>query len=251
MRKLLATAAAALLLAACGQTTPAETGATDAPPAETQAAGADPIVFAAASLNQILPEIEPNANYSFDGSSGLVDQIAGGAPADVFASADKKNMDRAVEEGLIDGEPQMFATNYLVLVVPTGNPGNVTGFDDSLDGVKLVICAEEVPCGAATKKFADANELTLKPVSEETKVTDVLGKVASGEADAGLVYATDAASSDSVEIMDVPGAEDDPNTYWVAVVKGAAHAEAARAYVDSLVGEWVDDLQHFGFGPPL
>ena len=127
----------------------------------------------------------------------------------------------------------------------------VTGFDASLDGVKLVVCATEVPCGAATQRLAEANGLTLMPVSEETKVADVLGKVVSGEADAGLVYATDAAGSDAVEAIDVPGAEDDPNTYWVAVVKGAAHAEAARAYVDSLVGEWGDDLQHFGFGPPL
>lgn len=210
-----------------------------------------PTVFAASSLSGVLPGIEPEANYSFDGSSGLVDQIAGGAPADVFASADQRTMDRAVSEGLIDGEPRMFATNHLVLIVAKDNPAGVTGFDASLDGVKLVVCATEVPCGAATQRLAEANGLTLMPVSEETKVADVLGKVVSGEADAGLVYATDAAGSDAVEAIDVPGAEDDPNTYWVAVVKGAAHAEAARAYVDSLVGEWVDDLQHFGFGPPL
>lgn len=208
-------------------------------------------VFAASSLSGVLPGIEPEASYSFDGSSGLVDQIAGGAPADVFASADQRTMDRAVSEGLIDGEPRMFATNHLVLIVAKDNPAGVTGFDASLDGVKLVVCATEVPCGAATQRLAEANGLTLMPVSEETKVADVLGKVVSGEADAGLVYATDAAGSDAVEAIDVPGAEDDPNTYWVAVVKGAAHAEAARAYVDSLVGEWGDDLQHFGFGPPL
>ena len=208
-------------------------------------------MFAASSLSGVLPGIEPEANYSFDGSSGLVDQIAGGAPADVFASADQRTMDRAVAEGLIDGEPRMFATNHLVLIVAKDNPAGVTGFDASLDGVKLVVCATEVPCGAATQRLAAAAGLALAPVSEETKVADVLGKVVSGEADAGLVYATDAAGSDAVEAIDVPGAEDDPNTYWVAVVKGAAHAEAARAYVDSLVGEWVDDLQHFGFGPPL
>lgn len=209
-----------------------------------------PTVFAAASLNKILPEIEPDANYSFDGSSGLVDQLAGGAPADVFASADERNMNRAVEEGLIDGEPRMFATNHLVIVVPKGNPGEVSGFDSSLEGIKLVVCAEEVPCGAATKRVADANGLELSPVSEETKVTDVLGKIASGEGDAGLVYATDAASSDEVEVLEVPHAADDPNTYWVAVVRDAAHPEAARAFVDSLAGEWGEQLQSFGFGPP-
>lgn len=227
------------MLAGCGGSAGAQPGA------EGQ-----PTVFAAASLNKILPEIEPDANYSFDGSSGLVDQLAGGAPADVFASADERNMNRAVQEGLIDGEPRMFATNHLVLVVPKGNPGQVSGFDSSLEGIKLVVCAEEVPCGAATKRVADANGLELAPVSEETKVTDVLGKIASGEGDAGLVYATDAASSDEVEVLEVPYAADDPNTYWVAVVRDAAHPEAARAFVDSLAGEWGEQLQSFGFGPP-
>lgn len=239
-------AAAALLLVGCGGQPAVETPTQNA---ADPAPAVQPVVFAAASLNKILPEIEPNANYSFDGSSGLVDQVAGGAPADVFASADKKSMDRAVAEGLIDGEPKMFATNYLVLVVPKGNPAGVTGFDASLDGVKLVVCAEDVPCGAATKKMAEANSLTLKPVSEETKVTDVLGKVASGEADAGLVYATDAASSDAVEVMDVPGAKEDPNTYWVAVVKGAANSAEGRAFADKLASEWGAQLQEFGFGP--
>lgn len=242
VRRSIAVAAALLLVAGCASVGGPGTGG-------NEGAG-QPIVLAAASLNQVLPEIEPNANYSFDGSSGLVDQIAGGAPADVFASADQRNMDRAVEEGLIDGDPQVFATNHLVLVVPTGNPAGVTGFDHSLDGVKLVICAEDVPCGAATLKVAEANNLTLTPVSEETKVTDVLGKVASGEADAGLVYATDAASSDRVEIMAVPGAADDPNTYWVAVVKDAPNPVAARAFVDQLTGAWGAQLEEFGFGAP-
>lgn len=209
----------------------------------------EPTVFAAASLNAVLPEIEPNANYSFDGSAGLVDQLAGGAPADVFASADQRNMERAVAAGLIDGEPRLFATNHLVLVVPKGNPAGVTGFDASLDGVKLVVCAEEVPCGAATQRLAAANDVVLQPVSEETKVTDVLGKIASGEGDAGLVYATDAAGTDAVEVLEVPGAQGDPNTYWVAVVRGAPHPEAARAYADALTGEWAARLAEFGFGP--
>lgn len=231
MRRLIVAAAAtSLLVTACG-------------------APEGPIVYAAASLHQVLPQLEDGATYSFEGSSGLVDQLAGGATADVFASADQRSMDRAVAEGLIDGEPRMFATNHLVLVVPTGNPAGVTGFDDSLGGVKLVICAEEVPCGAATQRLAESNGLALQPVSEETKVTDVLGKVASGEGDAGLVYATDAAGSDAVEVLEVPGALEDPNTYWVAVVRGAPHPEAARAYVDALSGEWAGQLAEFGFGP--
>lgn len=231
MRRLIvAAAAASLLVTSCG-------------------APEGPIVYAAASLHRVLPALEPGATYSFDGSSGLVDQLAGGATADVFASADQRSMDRAVEEGLIDGEPRMFATNHLVLVVPTGNPAGVTGLDASLDGAKLVICAEEVPCGAATARLAEVNGVVLNPVSEETKVTDVLGKIASGEGDAGLVYATDAAGSDAVEVLEVPGALEDPTTYWVAVVRGAPHPEDARAYVAALTGEWADQMAGFGFGP--
>lgn len=209
-----------------------------------------PVVFAAASLSDVLPEIEPEAAYSFDGSAGLVDQLSGGAPADVFLSADLATMDRAVGLGLVDGDPAMVATNHLVLVVPTGNPAAVTGLDGSLDGAKLVVCAAEVPCGAASRRLAEASGVRLVPVSEETKVTDVLGKVASGEADAGLVYATDAAGSGEVERIDIPGSEADPNTYWAAVVTGAEHPDRARAFIDTVLGEGQAVLAAAGFGPP-
>lgn len=243
MRKRLALVAATLLLAACGQQ-----GA--ATPSPTTAQQKPAIVFAAASLNTVFPAIA-DATYSFDGSSGLVDQLKGGAPADVFASADKKNMDKAVDADLIDGDPVMFATNYLVLVTPADNPAGVTGFDASLDGTKLVVCAADVPCGAATLKAAEANGLTLTPVSEEAKVTDVLGKVTAGEADAGLVYATDAAGAgDKVTVFDVPGAKDDPNTYWIGVVKGAPNKAGADAFVAAVMGEGQAKLAAAGFGPP-
>lgn len=209
-----------------------------------------PVVFAASSLSTVLAEIGPAARLSFDGSAALVDQLAAGAPADVFASADRQSMARAVDEGVIDGEPVMFATNRLVVVVPIDNPAQVTGFDHSLDAAKLVACAVEVPCGAAAARLAEAAGLELRPVSEESKVSDVLGKVVSGEADAGLVYATDAAASPDVSSFEIPGAQEDPNTYWVAVVADAPHPEEARAFGDSLTGEWQADLRAAGFGPP-
>ena len=255
---LLALTAPLALLAACGGTTqPAETPAapapsvtqtTDAPAAPSTS---DAIVFAAASLNTVFPDIA-DAKYSFDGSSGLVDQLKGGAPADVFASADKKNMDAAVEAGLMDGAPVMFATNYLVLVTPADNPAGITGFDASLEGTKLVICAPDVPCGAATVEAADANSLTLPPVSEEAKVTDVLGKVTAGEADAGLVYATDATGAgDKVKVFEVPGAKEDPNTYWIGKVKGAPTPDQADAFIAAITGaEGQAKLAAFGFGAP-
>lgn len=260
--KRLAILAATVLLAACGQagTTPT-TEASKAPSADpSQQVASAPvdagkvIVFAAASLNKVFPEISGamDISYSFDGSSGLVDQIKGGAPADVFASADKKNMDKAVEAGLLDGEPKQFATNYLVVVTPAGNPAGITGFDASLDGKKLVVCAAEVPCGAATGRLAEAEGLTLKPVSEESSVTDVLGKVTSGEADAGLVYATDAKQAgDKVDTIEIPGAKADPNTYWIGVVKDAPNADGANAFVDLITGaEGLEKLASFGFGAP-
>ena len=264
MRKLVATLGAALLLAACsGSSDPAPTE-TEAPPAATtdavetepteaeapEVSTADAVVFAAASLNAVFPEIA-EANYSFDGSSGLVDQIVGGAPADVFASADQENMDRAVEEGVIDGDPVMFATNYLVIAVPAGNPAGITGFDESLDGTKLVICQEDVPCGNATRALAETQSVTLTPVSEEANVTDVLGKVTSGEADAGLVYLTDATGAgDKVEIIEIPGSDENPNTYWIAKVAGAQNVEAAEAFIAAITGpEGAATLASFGFGP--
>lgn len=212
------------------------------------------VIFAAASLEQALTKAAEGmeVSFSFEGSSGLVDQIVGGAPADVFASADRRTMDRAMQAGVIDGNPLLFATNYLVLVVPTGNPAGVTGFDRSLDGVRLVVCAPEVPCGGATARAADAAGLTLIPVSEEFNVTDVLGKVTSGEADAGIVYATDGArASDRVDVLDIPGSRRDPNTYWIAKVVDAGNPAGADAFIARVTGEQGRAaLAEFGFGPP-
>lgn len=239
--------AAALLVAGCS--TPTAAGPDPAP----VNSAAPPVVFAAASLKGVFEQLAKDAGvpaeFSFDGSSGLVDQIAGGAPADVFASADGANMDRAVAEGLIEGEPVRFATNVLVLVTPPDNPAGVTGFDASLDGTRLVVCAPEVPCGRATAKLAEAMGLVLAPVSEESKVTDVLGKVVSGEADAGLVYATDAAKAgDSVRTFPIAEAAKMPNEYWIAAVRGG-DAAAARAFLDAVGSESGKALlAEFGFG---
>ena len=223
------------------------------------ACGADnppdqPTVFAAASLHESFEELAADngadVTFSFDGSSGLVDQIAEGAPADVFASADTANMDRAVDEGLIQGEPVRFATNTLVMVVPDGNPAAVVGLDESLNGAKLVICAAEVPCGRASLALAESVGVVLDPVSEESNVTDVLGKVTSGEADAGLVYATDAMSAgDDVEVIEIPGSADHVNEYWIGVVTDGDH-EAAAGFIDLVTSQPGQDLlATYGFGP--
>ncbi|MDO5726296.1 MAG: molybdate ABC transporter substrate-binding protein [Bowdeniella nasicola] len=216
-------------------------------------------VFAAASLNKAFSDIaaefeqdNPNVsvNFSFEGSSTLVDQMAEGAPADVFASADEKNMTRASQEELV-GESQEFATNVLTLIVPAGNPAKITGLDDSLDDARLVVCAPGVPCGNATETLADNLGIELNPVSEEQKVTDVRGKVEAGEADAGLVYTTDAkAAGDAVEVIEVPGADEVVNRYPIAVTKTGADNAAAQAFVTWVLSERGQEiLASYGFGP--
>lgn len=218
-------------------------------------------VFAAASLSGAFSDIAEDfesahpgvaIRLGFDGSPGLVDQLVGGAPADVFASADAPTMDRAVAEGLVAGEPTPLATNVLTLITPPGNPAGITGLDVSLDGARLVVCAEAVPCGAAARVLADAAGVELSPVSEESTVTDVRGKVTSGEADAGIVYATDArAVADRVEQVPIAGADAAPNVYPVAVLDRAADAEMARRFVDAVTGpEGRAALAEHGFGPP-
>ncbi|MFE7629316.1 molybdate ABC transporter substrate-binding protein, partial [Kocuria sp. NPDC057446] len=167
-------------------------------------------VHAAASLRDAFTELagqfeaqhpEVEVSLSFAGSSTLVQQLAEGAPGDVLATADERSMAGAVAAGLVAGEPEVFASNVLTVVVPAGNPAGVRSFRDLAEpGVQVVVCAPQVPCGAAAEQVEEASGVRLSPVSEEGAVTDVLGKVTSGQADAGLVYATDArAAGDAVE----------------------------------------------------
>lgn len=246
MNRKLALAVALLLpLAACSPT-PASSNSTVT-------------VFAAASLKDSFPEIGKaftaknpgvTVEFSFAGSSSLVDQIQGGAPADVFASADEKNMKRAADAKLVSGTPKLFATNTLTLAVAPGNPLNITGFD-SLSGKKLVICAEGVPCGNATKKLAEANGVHLTPVSTEQSVTDVLGKVTSGEADAGIVYQTDAkAAEGKATAVELQGADKVVNRYPIAVTASTKNAQA-QPFVDFVTSDaGLTILAKYGFGRP-
>lgn len=214
----------------------------------TTAEGESITVFAAASLKSAFTEIgeqfetdNPGSSveFSFAGSSDLVTQLTQGADADVFASADVRNMDRAVAAGLVEGAPVDFASNTLTIVVAPGNPKGIKSFADlTKPGVSVVVCAPPVPCGGATEKVEKATGVTLAPVSEETSVTDVLGKVTSGQADAGLVYLTDAAGAkDKVTSVAVPEAAQAVNTYPIAVLKDSGHARLAQRFVELVTGE--------------
>jgi len=249
---LLATAA----LTACGSagTGPdAATATVDASGAGSMAGAgstaggeAELTVFAAASLvdvaervSDVVEEQHPGVtvNLSLAGSSDLVAQVIAGAPADVLVTADETTMGRAVEAGVVE-EPTVVALNHPVLVVPAGNPADVTGLDASLDDAVLVVCAPQVPCGAAAADLAERAGVTLAPASEEPNVTDVLGKVTSGQADAGIVYATDARRAGSaVETVPVPQSDQVTNRYPAAVVAGTHAPAAARAWMETLTGE--------------
>lgn len=219
-------------------------------------------VFAAASLTETFTELGEafeaendgvTVDYNFAGSSDLVAQMQEGAPADVFASADENNMTKAVEDDLIDGDPVLFASNTLQIVTPPDNPAGIESLADlARDDLNLVVCAPEVPCGAATQTVVDAAGLTISPVSEESAVTDVLGKVVAGEADAGLVYVTDAiGAGDSVNAIDFPEAEAAVNLYPIAVTSSSASSDVAQAFVDFVNGpEGRAVLEAAGFGQP-
>lgn len=255
---------AALALTACGGnasdsvTSPADSEST----ASAKESLGEISVFAAASLVDVLPEIEAQfvkehpgteITYNFGGSSGLVDQLVGGASADLLLTANAKTMTSAQDQGLVDSSVS-FTSNTMVLVVPAGNPGDVTGIADaSTDGRKLVICAEEVPCGAATKQIEELNSLTLTPVSEEQSVTDVLGKVTSGEADAGLVYTTDAKSAgDAVEVIEIENADKIVNDYRAAVLKESKNSAGGQAFLDFILSDAGQELlDSYGFAGPI
>ena len=170
---------------------------------------------------------ENRLQFSFDGSQNLVSALAAGQPGDVLLTANASTMEQAQEQGLV-GDSTCFATNELVLIVPADNPEKITGIDDSLQGTDLVLCAPEVPCGQATAELLEYNNFEASPVSEEQKVTDVVGKVETGQADAGIVYATDAqAAADTVIVFPIPNSKLFPNQYLAApVIDGSSTGSA-------------------------
>ena len=259
IRVTLAATAAALALAACGGggEPAAQSDRTAPAPAPAQTTVLN--VFAAASLKEAFGEIEKtfeaanpgvDVTFNFAGSQDLVSQLAEGADADVLATANESTMAKAAEAGLV-GEQTVFLSNTLTLVAPKGNPAGVTGLDSSLDNAKLVVCDTEAPCGKLTKELTGALGITLNPVSAEPNVKDVLGKVTSGEADAGIVYRTDAnAAKDQVETIDIQGADQAVNKYPIAQVKATKNAEPAQKWIALVLSpEGQSVFERAGFTP--
>ncbi|HEU4361262.1 MAG TPA: molybdate ABC transporter substrate-binding protein [Mycobacterium sp.] len=204
-------------------------------------------VFAAASLKPVFAEIaelfkaqNPGAavDLNFGGSADLAVQLTQGAEADVFASANTTQMDKVADAGLLAGKAVPFAANTLVIVTAPGNPKRVASFADlARPGLTVVVCQEPVPCGAAAQKIQARTGVRISPVSEEPDVTDVLNKVTTGQADAGLVYQTDAAyAGDRAATVTFPEAADAVNTYPIAVLKNAPRADLGQKFVDLVTG---------------
>jgi molybdate transport system substrate-binding protein len=252
--------AASALLASCGSGSKTASTSRSAG-ASSSAATGTLTVYAAASLKPTFTELGATftrenpgttVNFSFAGSSDLVANLIGGAPGDVFASADVADMTKATDAGLVTGDPTNFATNTLVIVTPPSNPAGIASFADlAKPGVVEVVCAPRVPCGAAANKIEDTTGVTLSPASEESSVTDVLGKVISGDAQAGLVYVTDAKSAgDKVETIDFPESKDAVNTYPIGALKSSPSPETAAKFVALVTGpEGQKVLKTAGFAP--
>jgi len=266
MKRVVRLAFAAMLslamVSGCGSSTESTSSSSSKAPAMTGLAGGHLVVFAAASLKQSFTQIGEqfktdnsgtSVEFSFAGSSDLVTQLTQGAKADVFAAADTKNMDKARDGGLLAGDPVNFASNVLTIAVAPGNPKGIASFKDlTRDGLDVVVCAPQVPCGSATEKVEKATGVELKPVSEESSVTDVLNKVTTGEADAGVVYVTDVAGAgDKVTGVDFPESKEAVNTYPIAALKDSANVELAQKFIAYVTGEAGQKvLDQAGFGKP-
>jgi molybdate transport system substrate-binding protein len=230
------------------------------PPADSLSG--DVTVFAAASLTEAFETIatafeeehpDVDVTFNFAASSELVTAIVDdGAPADVFASADQNNMDKLVEADRNDSEPATFVTNSLEIIVEPGNPLGIAGVGDLADpDVIFVTCDPAVPIGAYTQQVLDAAGVEVTPASLEENVRGIVTKVTAGEADAGIVYATDVlVAGDDAEGVAIP---DDINViaeYPIATLTEAANPDGAAAFLNFVLGDTGRAiLAEFAFGP--
>ena len=201
-------------------------------------------VLAASSLTDVYQDLtagfeeenKADVTFSFGSSTDLAEQAADGAPGDVLSTADATSM-QAAEDAGVTGEVVEFATNVMVIVTSADNPAGIENLDD-LEGATWVRCADAVPCGRAAQAVLEGNEVTAEPVSLEEDARATLDKVVSGEADAGLVYASDAvAAGDGVETVEIPGAEEERTTYFATTLEQSEDAELAQKWVDLITSE--------------
>jgi molybdate transport system substrate-binding protein len=240
LRAVALAAAAALALGGCGSSAASSGGFTA--PGKPAISGTI-TVFAAASLTESFTKIGKDfeaanpgvtVKFNFGGSSALAQQINQGAPADVFASAAPTNMKQVTDTGAITATPVTFVRNTLEIATPAGNPAKITGLADFAKAdLKIALCAEQVPCGAAAKKVFDSAGIKAAPDTLEQDVKAVLSKVSLGEVDAALVYRTDVkAAGSKVEGIPFPEAGKAVNDYPIAACAKAPNSAGAKAFVD-------------------
>ncbi len=219
-------------------------------------------VSAAASLTDVFPVIAKafqkrypgtNVKFNFGGSSTLVNQIKGGAPVDVLATASEPTMWSAVKDGLV-GKPLLFAKNTMAIAMPADNPAHITSLADlARPGTLVGVCAVTVPCGAAARDLFALNKVTVRPVTQELDVRSLLGKVLSGDLDAAIVYVTDVkAVGKKVSSVQIPASLNVTTTYPVATVGKTTNPVVAQRFVDylrySLSAQGI--LRAYGFAKP-
>jgi molybdate transport system substrate-binding protein len=212
-------------------------------------------VYAASSLTDVFPKIDPSQKYQFAGSNTLAAQITLGAPADVFASANLTLPNQLFQKGLCS-QPVVFTRNTLVIVVPTANPANIHSiYDLTKPGVKLDIAGSGVPVGSYTlqilKNMNLSTAVLANVVSKETDVREVLSKVALGEADAGFVYSTDAKTvPGKVTVIKVPAWAQPKVQYGICVVTKSPNKTDAQAFVNRVLSKAGQaQLLAYGFLP--
>ena len=259
-----------VILASCGGTTSSSSN-TATPVPKTAAAPLALKIYAASSLTESFNALKtayqaahPNITitYNFNGSQALEQQLANGAPADVFVSADKSHMQLAETAKLVT-QSQVFAKNKLVVIIPTSNPGHLTTLKDlDKSGVKLVVGVPAVPVGkyglqvldnlGKSAQYGAAYEKSVKAniVSQEENDKSVVTKVQLGDADAGIVYRTDvtAAESAKVSMITIPDQYNVVAQYPVAVLTASTHQQAAQAFVSYLLsadGQNILEKYHF------
>jgi len=240
----------ALLAAGCGRDAGPPAGGSG-PPAEIKVFAAASLTAAFGKLGEQFTAAHPGTKvvFNFAGSQALATQIRQGAPADVFAAADTRNMDKVADQV---SNPQSFASNLLQIIVAKGNPKGIRGLEDlARKDLKVVLAAPEVPAGRYSKEALDKAGVTVRPVSLEDNVKAAVSKVSLGEADAGIVYVTDVtAGGDKVEGVDIPVEQNVAATYPIALVKASRYQEQAQQFIDlvrSPEGQQV--LEGYGFLP--
>jgi molybdate transport system substrate-binding protein len=264
------------LLAACAAapTPTAQPAAAATATTAPSAGGSTLTVFAAASLTASFTDLgkafaaaNPGSRvvFSFAGSQALRTQLTQGAKADIFASADTSNMDQAQTAGLIQGNVSTFAYNRLIVIAPKDNPAAIRELKDlAKSGLKLDIADAGVPAGSYTLQMLDklsadpafgstfSTTVLARVVSKESDVKQVVAKVVLGEADAGVVYATDAqADASKLTVVNIPDQYNVIATYPIAVVKGSANAALAQKLIALLLsadGQAI--MSTYGFAAP-